>query len=344
MALLDLATLDDALSQMFEARLRAQMNRASVLASILPKKLGSGKNVAFDVEFSGASAASYVDGADASTFDSDISVPATLDWAKHRSNFSVSGLAISAAQSSASPADLLNVIMAKADGCGSKLLSVMNAALYTGAGGSTFVGLETAVDDATSYANISRVTYSEWQASVLANGAVVRDLTKALLDDCERTVYGKCGISPNFIVTTPLIAQRFKNLIDTTVRHEAGKDLGIMAGFGEEIPEALRRNVVGTYEGIPVFRDKDCPAGKLFMLNSEEMSIEVLPQPGVNTAVMSGDKSLVGNEGDRVSGLVARIEALAKNGDADRWSIKSYAQLKCARPNTLAVIEDLPTS
>lgn len=343
MALLDLATLDDALSQMFEARLHAQMNRASVLASILPKKIGSGKNVAFDVEFSGASAASYVDGADASTFDSDISVPATLDWAKYRSNFSVSGLAISAAQSSASPADLLNVIMAKADGCGSKLLSVMNAALYTGAGGNAFVGLETAVDDATAYANINRaVTYTEWQATVLANGAVVRDLTKSLLDDCERTVYGKCGISPNFIVTTPLIAQKFKNLIDTTVRHEAGKDLGVLAGFGEEIPEALRRNVVGTYEGIPVFRDKDCPAGKLFMLNSEEMSIEVLPQPGVNTSSMASDKAL--SDGDRVSGLIARVEALAKLGDADRWSIKAYAQLKCARPNALAVIEDLPTS
>ena len=346
MALLDYSTLSPALSQLFSDKLRRQANRISVLANLIPKKMGAGKNVAWDAEFSGASAAAYADGADAATFDTDVSVPATINWARYRSNFSVSGMAISAAQTSNSPEELLNVILSKADGCAEKLLSVMNAGLYAGAGGDAFVGLATAVDDTAAYAGINRaVTYTEWQSSVLSNGAVVRDLTKELMDAAERSVYGKCSISPNFIVTTPIIASKFESLFDTNVRREALADLSPLAGVGEDgaIPGALQRNLMGFYKGIPVFRDKDCTAGQLFMLNSEAMSLDLLPQPGVNTSAMAADRQL-SSDGERVSGIPARVEALGKLGDSERFTLKVYAQLKVARPNTCAVIKDLPTS
>lgn len=351
MALVDLAAVAAALSQSFAPRLARQANRSAVLMSLLPKVVGAGKNCAWDVEFDGATAATYNDGADASAFDSDISVPATLDWGRFRSNFSVSGLAISAAQTSQSPEELLNIIEAKLEGSASKLLSVMNLALFAGTAAPSFVGLGTSVDSSGDYASVAIGTYPSWAATERANGGTPRELTKALIDDLERSVYEASGKSPNCYVTTPLLAQRFKGLFDPSMKFSGAPGdisaisaLASVLGDSTLIPPVLASNFVGFYEGRPVFRDKDCTAGVFYGLNTEELEVAVLPQPTVNTSTMVMSKDLRGNVGDRLSGVIARVEALGKTGDAEKMTVKCYAQLKVKSRNAQGKITDLPTS
>lgn len=351
MALVDLAAVAAALSQQFAPQLARVSNRSAVLMSLLPKVVGAGKNCAWDVEFDGATAAAYADGADASAFDSDLSVPATVDWGRFRSSFSLGGMAIAAAQTSQSPAELTNLIEAKLEGSASKLLSTMNAALFAGTGSNSFVGIATAVDSSGSYANIDPGTYTQWVSSELGNGGTVRELSKSLIDDLDRQVYTACGMGPNCYVTTPIIAQRFKGLFDPSMRFSGAPGdvaalsaLAAIVGDASIIPPAMAQNFVGFYEGKPVFRDKDCTAGAFYGINTEYLKIRVLPQPTVSTASMLMDKNLQGNMGDRLSGVIARVEALGKTGDAEKFSVKVYAQLEVTKRNAHGKIVDLPTS
>jgi hypothetical protein len=130
------------------------------------------------------------------------------------------------------------------------------------------------------------------------------------------------------------------------VRGDVRDGAALAAVLGDEslIPPVMASNFVGFYEGRPVFRDKDCTAGTFYGLNTEELAIATLPQPTVSTATMVMAKNLKGNTGDRLSGVIARVEALGKTGDAEKMTVKVYAQLKVRSRNAHGKIVDLPTS
>jgi len=347
MALQDLATnLDDALSQLYAPKLVRAFNRASVLGSLLPKKIGRGKNIAWDVMFSGASAASYTDGADVSTYDVDTPVPATLSWGLYRSSFSVSGLAQAAAATSAGSAqELLDIIGTSIDNSAMKLSSTLNAAMFAGTGsGTTLTGLATALDNTGTYAGIARASYSEWQANVLSNGGSNRALTKALLDSLEADIFEACGFGPNAIVMTADLASKYESLFDAQTR--------VMLAPGNEISPmnpngGAPGNIINpsgftgfTYKGIPVYRDRDATANVVYMLNTEALHIEFLPQPQKTTASMSGNVQAMGSSATDM-GLAFKLESVAKTGDADKFTMKAYLNLVVTRPNACGVLKDV---
>src|SRR5690349_2932099 len=92
------------LAQNYAGDIQRQTNRKSVILRTLRMVKGEGKNVALVTESSGAIAENYSDGADASNFGSDAQASAVLSWGLYRSNFRVTGLAQSAARTSATPA------------------------------------------------------------------------------------------------------------------------------------------------------------------------------------------------------------------------------------------------
>ena len=349
MATQTLGDFSDALSQLFAPLLVRQMNRKTVLASLLRKMPGSGKNMAWDVTFDAQTGGStYTEGADVGAGDlqNDLEEDAILGWAQYRRAFGISGLALAAASSSIGNArEYLDMIVKKALDSSSRLISDINSDLYVGTGaGLTAVGLDPALAVSGTYATIDKGVQTEWQGNVDDNSGTPRALTKSLLDALERSIYTASGMSPGLIVTTPAVANKYEALLDAITRQmlEQGELSPIVRNMGA--PTINENGFTGLhYKGIPIHRDKDCPAGKLYMLNPDHIELEVLTQARQNTSVSFVERMLSDEKGN-ASGMMGRLEALAKTGDADKFQVKIYFQQKVDRPNAHGVIEDIDES
>ncbi|GAC1576971.1 MAG: hypothetical protein NVS3B7_10100 [Candidatus Elarobacter sp.] len=346
MALQDLATnLNAALSQLYAPKVIRAFNRISILSAMLPKAPGRGKNVAWDVYVSGNSAASYTDGADVATYDVDTPLPATLSWGLYRQSFQISGLAQAAAASSYGSADeLIALIDTSASNSAMKLVSTVNADLFTGSGANAITGLSTALAATGTYAGIAKGTYAEWAGNVYANGGVARNLTKDLMDQTEAGIYTASSLTPDCIVASPGVVRKFESLFDQMNRVIlAGGEVSTVqrnVGSGAVLPDAVGWTGL-SYKGIPVYRDRNCPTGTMYMLNRSMIQLQYLPQPSVNTAAIAQDRLMQGLPDTNMVGLAARLEAMAKTGDADKFTMKIYLQLAVLRPNTCGVIQDI---
>jgi hypothetical protein len=340
----NLTDISDALSQEFEAKIIRQVNRKQGLLSILPKVVGAGKNCAWDVEVGGATSAAGADGDDIAEgdYDSDAYHDAVLGWGNYRAAFRVGGQAQAAARTTSSPEQVRNLFTEKMFGSVSKLASDLNVALYTGSGATNNIfGLLTAegpLSAAGTYATIVRGSVTEWASNELANGGTPRFLTQDLMRSALRAVFNVSGDNCDLIVTDPLTWDLFGALLDTNRRpvydiQTAGGAIKMQGGWS-----ALE------FDGIPVIRDKDCPAGNMLFLCTEHLAVQFLPTyPGQSN---TGDNSSFASHDDKgdVSGLPFRIEMIGKAGDSDKAFVKVYPQLKCRRPNAQAWLADIATT
>lgn len=352
MAIQTLQEILAALAQIFAPELDRQFNRQCVLAEVLPKRVGAGKNIAWDVRFSRSKhAGSFAEGADvaADEFQTDLTVPATLGWGMYRSAFSVSGLAIAASSGSVGSAlDMLDLFGSNLTDAASDLIAQINSALFLGDGtGSNVAGLfgAGAIHNTGVYANINRATHSAWGANVLANAGTARPLTKALLDQLEESIYIACGMMPDIIVCSPGTARAYESLFDSMahVFVERGDVSALRPNVANVGGPVIPPNTGFTglsYKGIPIYRDRDCPPGKLAMLNRQFVQIRTLPQVTLGTATMTREQELAGAPGNNTR-IAARIDSLAKGGDSDRFQLVAYLQLQVRRPGACGVIDDL---
>lgn len=333
-----LTNLSAALAQLFSPELSRQWNRATVIARELPVKIAGGKNLGWDVEFGGAAAASYVEGADVTSGELlvDPVVPAIIPWACYRSSFGLSGMQLAAATSSMGNASALtDIVGERLMNSASKVASVINSDLYVGTGSSnTIVGLLGGALEATSsYAGIYRTggssNYTEWMGNILANGGTSRALTLDLLYQLEANIFIASNMQPDLIICDPQTYRKYAGLFETLRRING--DGNVPMGFGSGASELF-------FKGIPVIRDKDMPSGHLMMLNRNELEINVLSTVSAGDAVREGSIALPGT----VAPL--HIDSLAKTGDSIKFSVKSYLQLKVKRPNACGYIADISVS
>lgn len=347
-----LSDISSALSQLFAPLLDRQFNRHSVIAELIPKKPGAGKNIAWDTRFSRSThAAAFTEGSDvaAGEFNTDITQPATLSWGMYRVAFSLSGLSVAAAATSPGSAlELLDQFQTNLEDAAMDLVSQINAAIYAGTGSSgQLYGLVGggALAATGTYANVNRSTYAEWAGNVLANGGTPRVLTKPLLDQLEANIYTASGMPPDVIVCSPAIAQEYEQLFDSVKRVMVERgELSAMGNGNTVSGEPMIARNSGytglTYKGIPIYRDRNCPTAQLFMLNSQTCEIKVLPQVDLGTTPLVENKAMSGAPGNP-TGISARVESLAKTGDADKFQLKSYLQVVVRRPNANGYLDDL---
>jgi hypothetical protein len=351
MGVLDLATtsptLSSALSQLYAPRVINAFNRLSVLAALLPKKMGSGKNVAWDVFVANGSAETFTDGQDVSTYNSDYALPAVLSWGLYRANFSVTELAqAAAATSSGSALELLDLMNTQADQAAMKIAAKVNADLFNGT--TNIIGLDTAIGLATgTYAGIDKGTYTGWAPTVSANGSVDRPLTKAIMDAHEAAIYTACGEMPDLIIASPTVCSKYEALFDSVTRVAlVNSDLSAASAPGVGMNKVMPSHSGWTglfYKGVPVYRDRNATDEYMYFLNTNYLSLEFLPHPSVNTAAISKSVELKGLPNSNMAGLAARIDAMAKTGQADKFSATCMLALKCSRPSAMGVIKDIDT-
>ncbi len=346
MAVQVLSDFTDALSQLFDPMLQRQMNRETVLLALLMKRDGRGKNVAWDVKFSGITGGStFTEGADVGAGDllQDTNDDAILSWGQYRRNFGLSGLATAAASTSPGSAnELLDMIVSDGIDSASKLVSDINGDLYDGT--TDVIGLQSALAATGTYATIAKASEAEWAGNVDGNSGTPRALTKTLLDTMEATIFRASGLRPHAIVTTPEVATKFEGLFDAITRQVL--DNGEISAAVRNLGAPAMNNIGFTglhYKGMPVYRDIDCPAEELYFINIDKMEVRSLPQFARSTAT-SMVQMMLSDEKLKPTGLSGRLEALAKVGDSDRFTIKVYTQLCVKRVNAHGLIEDIDES
>lgn len=344
MAIDKLVDITDALSQRFAAKLSKNWNRQALLASKIPTEAGYGKNIAWDVAVSGASASSYAEGANVA--DGDLAVdkyiPATLSWGHYWSNFGVSGTEFDAAASSGGSSDaLINLFETRVMGSVTKLASLINQDLWTGDGtdGSAnpnIVGLHGGALEPTGlYAGINRGTHSEWAGNVLANGGVARPLTVDLMEQMDANLFNALSVKPDLIVCDSGTFRKYKGLFQPGVRTESKAVMEYNTSTYSDV----------FFQGIPVFRDKDAPAGTMTFLNISLLSKVFLPHTGMSqedtfkVGVVEG----VGEAGDETTptGIPFRIFPLGKTGDNLKFMVLCKLNLKVKSPAAMGYIKDI---
>lgn len=342
-----LALLSPALGTTFASKLTRVWNRTSVLLqnmTVVPGGgQGGGKQVGWDVQFAGATAASFAEGADVSSFDNDLEVPATLAWGQYQSKFKLTNKEMNAAYSNMGNAQELERILEERmfdaiTAITSKINSDIIVGTGTDGGGNpTMIGLLTALLDSGSYAGVNPGTAGQeaWIGNVQANGGVARPLTLDLLAKAEQLQYVASGQSCDVLVATPGIKTKYEGLFNSVQRMNAGAG-GPIARMDASAEDLYWR-------GRPLLREKDMTAGYLLGLNSQEIELRVLPWSPVPDGTPMTVKQLVSSDGDnsRLLGAMVNVYPLGRQGSAVRFVAEIYCQLKVRRRNQHFLIKDI---
>ncbi len=352
MALL-LTDITAALSTRFGPELDRQFNRMTVTSSLLRKVDGQGKQISWDVRVPRTThAASFTEGADvtAGEYNVDPTIPAVLNWPMYRVAFSLSGLAVAAAAASpGSASELLDQFGTNLIDAASDMASVINADIYAGDGtGTKITGLVGggALAATGIYAGINRAAYSSWAGNVSSNGGTARALTKGLIDTLEANIYTASGRIPRLIIAEPQVVRKYEALFDTITRVQIERgDLSAQSrtptvGSSPFLPD--NEGYTGlSYKGMPIYRDKDATAGSLFMLNPDYVELPTLPPANLGTAVLVRQQAAPSQTTGGTNGINFKVESLAKTGDADKFQLVVYVNVKVRRPNACGYLADI---
>lgn len=344
-----------ALSQTFSNRLVRAWNRQALTATAIAveNELGQGdaKQVAWDVEFSGATAASFAEGSDVapSEFNQDPIIPATLSWGQYRAPFLLSNLVIAAAQrNQAGAAALGQLVKERLFGSITKLMMTINQDLFSGtgtdaSGNPNIVGLGTALTNTGTYAAINKGTYSEWQGNVLANGGQTRPLTFDLLANLEQIIFQASGLEPDFLVCSAGVLRKYENLFEVGKRtiNDGGTPVGQFQGSTGLGMNQVRTNLF--WRGKPVLRDRNCQANTLYMLNASELFIKPLPMAASPDGVPQTPTNLPSSNSTQTAptSIMCSIYPLGRTGSAVKFVAEVYLQLKVSRTNAHGLLQDI---
>ncbi len=159
------------------------------------------------------------------------------------------------------------------------------------------------------------ITFQGWQSIVLANGAVLRDISDSLVMQMIETIRARSRRVPNLIVTRPGIVLKYSEIF-LPLRRLDGQDVQLLGGYK---PLAA---VIHAGGSIPVIGDVDCPDSRMFFLNT--------------TAFRMAD--MVGTEWADMDG--ATFDRVVDK-DAIEGYIRKYWNLITVARNHNGVIEDL---
>ena len=324
-----LTTILNNLALDFRPRVVRAINRRSVLLTVLPIVMGSGKNVTWDIETSGANAETFNDGDDASNFNSDAIVAPTLGWGLVRSNFRVGDVAVAAAASASSPRDLMGLISRNYVNSTTALTSSINSKLFSSSSG--IIGLDTALRDDNTYAGIDRTD----SANTLARGNLIDpgSLTAPTLSDIRKditvTIYKACGVQPDIAICSPEVFLAIGNLFQEFRRlNQDAKSMDTARGT-VQLDGSLGSI---EFEGCRFFKDKDATANRIYYLNTEYVRVEYLPQL-MSPEVMEQSRMVQADDGYGANPLGMKAKALAPTGASSKVSLQAFLQLVVERPN-----------
>lgn len=342
-----LSNISGALAQTFAPRLTRLWNRRAVLARTLRAVPGGGqgygKNVAWDVQTSGATATAFAEGSDvqASEFTFDPVQSAVLPWGHYRSSFSLSDLEIEvAARNLGNANELVDLVEERFMNACSAIIDMINTDLFSGTGTRggqpAIFGLDYALATTNTYAGIAKGSFPEWAGNTVSNGGTARPLSMDLLSGAESQVYQRCGMEPKLLVATTQGHRKYEGLFHSTVR---------TVNDGSRPVQSFQGSARGLdWRGDPIVRDRSATAGCFYMLNEDEVEIVYLPFSGASAdGVRETSRGLPSSNGkdEELTPIMARCTPLARTGGAQKFAVSCYVQLKVKRPNAHVIIKDI---
>lgn len=121
--------------------------------------------------------------------------------------------------------------------------------------------------------------YQGWKAISLSNGGTLRSVSDTLVMQAVETIRVRSGMVPDLIATTPGIVLRYSELF-LPLRRIDGQQAQLVGGY-----KPLYEVLVGG-GAIPVIADGDCPAYRMFFLNTN--CIRMADLVGTQWADMDG--------------------------------------------------------
>lgn len=348
------ADIKDALGLTFGSQLVRAWNRTSKFMErvtvVSGGGQGGGQHVGWNVQFSGATANSFPEGADvaASEFSKDTERPATLPWGQYRAAFELSNLELNiAANNIGNAQEIERLLEERLFDAIAKITSEMNKDAISGTGtasvdfGSgpvnvpTMVGILTALNNSGQYATIDPGTYPEWAGNVLANGGIPRPLTLELLAKGEQAQFVASGQSAEILITTPGIKTKYESLFNSVQRMNAGAG-GPIARMDASAEDLYWR-------GREIVRDKDTTSGVMAGVVASDIELRLLPWAPVPDMVPMPMHQLVSSDGQnkRFLGAFVKVYPLGRTGSSVKFVAEIYAQLKVRRRNAHFLIKDI---
>lgn len=341
------AAIASSLNQRFEDQLASQINRSTPVFQVLPVKQATSPIIQWVAKFGTAgspSTAALADGAAVSTFNSDVKVPASLDYTIYHDAFGVTGLAVSKAMVAGNPAQLANLFEEEMAESIPRLAMAVAQDIYSGPGtGNRMLGLTATaggIRAAGTYAGIDRAARTQWAGNEDANGGVARALSIALMRRMRTTIYVASGFKPDFILCSPAIHEVYGNLLGDKRRYMEDVTLRgrkVVLDGGYQVLE---------FDGIPVIEDVSCPDAMIFG-NSRFMDVFQLPSPTDAANRAAGQVALKGTEeeqfGETNTKLTARCQPLQVGGDLYNFANYAYVQVRVRRPQATGYLKDLST-
>lgn len=344
MADVDVASIADAITVLFEDRVASAINRATVSLELFEIEDG-GASVQWDAEFGSAVGAARAEGADVSTFNDDTLVPALLDYGTYDNAFAITGKALAKALASGNPADLEDLFGYKLMRSAEQLAKGIGGNIHDGTGASDQIhGFRPAAGNgglgATgTYAGIDRSTYPQWAATVKANGGVGRALSLDLMRGTVTDIYKASGLHFDVVLCDPDMHRKYGALIGQERRYVQQVTLRgqtIVLDGGYQVLE---------FDGRPVIMDVDAQPEEMLFLNSNDIRIKQLPNP-VRSEHGGGMVMGIGGTPEHQLGasrkrLQARVNFLAKAGDKYKFQLICYPALQVRTPNRHGVLADI---
>lgn len=103
--------------------------------------------------------------------------------------------------------------------------------------------------------------YQGWKAISFTNGGTLRPVSDTLVMQVTESIRVRSGMAPDLIVTTPGIVLRYSELF-LPIRRIDGQGAQLVGGY-----KPLNEVLIGG-GSIPVIADGDCPAYRMFFLNT----------------------------------------------------------------------------
>lgn len=354
--------LTTVLATLFDDNVAEQFNRSAVLASWLPQSATRGRNVNFAVRAGDGQVASssiyLAEGADVTAFDYDTKVKASLEFADVSAAFNISGKALDAAWASGDPLELENLFAEEMLDCSHRLASNLNKELYVGDGGvvSSAQTIQGLIGDGyagtsgwigtANVAGINRGTYTSMVPTILSNSGTPRNVSLALLNQLQMGAYVRSGSDLDAFVCDATQWANIQALYTATTTQfvvpasEGTKKLTYNAGA-----QTL------AYAGVPIIKDKDCPAGIVIGLSRKAVSMRSMamaPQGMSFNNTSAGMMKLRATQESQFqsedAGIDVKLHQLATSGDYVKFQMIARPQLVVSRPNACGLLTDLTNS
>jgi hypothetical protein len=330
----DFSNVTGVLSSAFADDITNQINRATPLFQILSFRMGSEKNIQWDVRFGTATGSTIADGADVSTYNTDDLVPATLQFGTYHDAFSVTGKAMAAAAAAGNPDQLVDLMGEEMSHSVERLATKLSQDCYTGAGGTNEIhGMlhsSGGVSATGTYASINRATYTQWASNSVDAAAAA--LSLAQLRQTRRAIYLASGLKPDVIICDPVAFDKYGALLGSERRYMQDVRLRgqtVVLDGGYQVLE---------FEGTPVIEDKQMSADTFLFLNSRHVYLTQLPNPASVLARANGELMVTGTEemqfGVASPKLSAMVLPLAVTGNAFKVGLFAHPQIVVRRPNS----------